>query len=162
MWPLVVTLIDGFSGKRICGKQQKKKTVLKEPANSVLSQILQNMDKQDNFSEEHNPLTGIYSDKAVVQLAERCKKGDVSAMRQMAASLRSRCTPLLIELMDRYEADPVQENEIVIQNYLRTNSHEERTVQGYMMWLVRAALYGNAEVSEQLEQWPSYKQFAYI
>lgn len=159
MWPLVATLIGGFVGMGIWRKQQKKKTTPKEPANGA---PFQNVDKQDVFSEKHRATTSIYSDEAIVQLAERCKEGDVSSMGQMASFLRSRCTPPLIELMNRYEADPVQENEIAIQNYLRSNSHEKRTAEGYMMWLVRAALYGDAEVSTQLEQWPFYRQFAYI
>lgn len=159
MWPLVGILVGGFAGMGIWKKQQKRKTFTKNPASSV---PFQNTEKQDVFSQIYRSLTDIYSDEATVQLAERCKKGDVPAMRLMADFLRSRCTPLLIELMDRYEADPVQENEIAIQDYLRRNSHEERTARGYMMWLVRAALYGNAEIYEQLEQWPFYKQFAYI
>ena len=159
MWPLVATLIGGFVGIRIWGKQQKKKTV---PKDSTDSEPFQNADKQDIFPEKHRSLTSIYSDEAIVQLAERCKKGDVAAMRQMADFLRSRCTPPLIELMDHYEADPVQENGIAIQNYLRKNYYEENAARGYMMWLVRAAMYGNEEVSAQLEQWSFYKQFGYI
>lgn len=159
MWPLAATLIGGFVGLGIWKKQQKKKTVPKGPANS---EPLRNTDKQDESLAKHGPLTSIYSDEAVAKLAERCKEGDVSAMRQMADFLRSRCTPPLIELMDRYEADPVLRNEMELQNYLKKNPYEERTARGYMMWLVRAALYGNAEVSAQLELWPFYRQFAYI
>lgn len=159
MWPLVAILIGGFVGIRILGKQQKKKTV---PEDSADSEPFGNADKQDTFPEKSRSLASIYSDKAIVRLAERCKKRDTAAMLQMADFLRSRCTPQLIELMDRYEADPVQENETAIRNYLKSKSHEEETARGYMMWLVRAALYGNVEVSAQLEQWPFYKQFAYI
>ena len=157
MWPIVAALIGGFAGIGIWRKQQK--TVSKGSVNGV---PFQNTDKQVNSSEKHRPLADIYSDEVIVQLAERCKKGDVLAMRQMAVSFRSRCTPTLIELMDRYEADPVQENEAAIRSYLRENSHEKRAAEGYVTWLVRAALYGNAETLAQLEQWPFYRQFAYI
>lgn len=159
MWPLIATLIGGFVGMKIWEKQRKTKMTPKEPANAG---SFQDTEKQNVSPSVQRPQENIYADDAIVQIAERCKKGDVSAMRQMAAFFRNRCTSPLIALLDRYEADPIQENEILIRNYLRENCHEEEAVKGYMMWLVRAALYGNAQASEQLEHWPFYKQFAYI
>lgn len=107
-------------------------------------------------------MKSIYLETMAVRLAVRCKKGNVSAMRAMAENFRSRCTPPLAALLDCYEADPVPENEEKIRDYLKNYFQEESAAKAYMMWLVRATLYGDKEVAGQLERWPFYKKFAYI
>ena len=45
-----------------------------------------------------------------VRIAEACKTGDAMAMYEMAYMMRSQCTPEEIELLERYENEPSQEN----------------------------------------------------
>lgn len=105
---------------------------------------------------------GIYEDPSIVKLAEQCKNGDVVAMKGMSAFFRSRCKPSLAELLDQYEANPNGENEQAVQKYLNRNFHEMNIAKAYMMWMVRAALYGDEAAANQIERWPFYKWYAFI
>lgn len=104
----------------------------------------------------------IYEKPKVTELANRCKMGDITAMMDMAYFFRNRCTEPLQALLDAYEMQPIEENENRIRQHLREHFHEEETAQGYMMWLVRAALYGNEQAGQMVERWPYYKSDAYI
>lgn len=139
--------------------KQKTKIIHKDSANN---NSLENKNKQNMHPKEQQSLEGIYEDHNVVQLAGRCKEGYPSAMRLMADFFRSLCTSPLLELLDRYESDPTGDNEMAIKVYLKKKYHESKNAKAYMMWLVRAALYGDGEVSAQLEKWPFYKEFAFI
>ena len=116
----------------------------------------------DSYPKVKQGLEGIYEDNAVVLLANRCKKGDVSAMRQMAYFFHKRCTSTLIELLDGYESNPNVDTETALRDYLKENHNESKNAKCYMTWIIRAALYGDTEISTKLEEWTFYKQFAYI
>lgn len=100
--------------------------------------------------------------KRAIWLAEHCKMGDVEAMKKMSSLFRSRCSRSLAGLLDQYEADPVEENAAAIRRYINEHFHEENTARAYMMWLVRAALYGDAEAEQKLESWTYYKKDAFL
>ncbi len=100
----------------------------------------------------------IYVKPAVVRLAKMCRRGDPSAMRAMADVLRGCCPPELTALLDRYETEPTPEHEAEI----RQCGEISIWGKGYMMWLVRAALYKDADAAARLDRWPLYKEFAYI
>lgn len=154
---LIAMLLDKFQERKAV--QGDSETV---QSDSLNSDSIKRMDKQDTYLKVKQRLDGIYEDNAVVLLAERCKKGDVSAMRQMAYFFHKRCTSTLIELLDGYESDPNIDTETAIRNYLKGNHDESKNAKCYMTWIIRAALYGDAEISTKLEEWTFYKQFAYI
>lgn len=104
----------------------------------------------------------IFQDKKAICLAEQCKMGDVEAMKGMSSLFRNRCSDSLTRLLDQYEADPVAENETAISRYIKEHFHEENTARAYMMWLVRAALYGDAGAEQKLENWTYYKENAFL
>lgn len=72
--------------------------------------------------------------------------------------MKNRCK----ELLDAYEATPVQQNEDAIENYLDVHSRERSTVTAYMMWLVRAAVYGNGNANLLVENCLYYQRKATI
>lgn len=104
----------------------------------------------------------IHQGKKAIWLAEQCKMGNVEAMKGMSTLFRSRCSKSLAGLLDQYEADPVEENEAAISRYIKEHFHEENTARAYMMWLVRAALYGDAETEQKLGKWKYYKENAFL
>lgn len=104
----------------------------------------------------------IYKNPAVVQMAEECKAGKVSAMREMADFFRNRCTPPLLSLLDQYEAAPSLSQANAIRQYLKEHFHAQNTARGYMMWLVRAAIYGDETDRKRIENWPFYKEYAFF
>lgn len=107
-----------------------------------------------NYLEKHKK--SIYKDHMAVRLAKACRNGDVSAMRKMAELLRRHCEAEMKELLDQYESDPTPEH--------ASEVRRKRTCMGeaYMMWLVRAALYGDTEADEKLDKYPIYKELAFI
>lgn len=107
------------------------------------------------FSQE-----SIYRDIRVIRLAEKCKMGDVPAMKSMAAFFRTRCTETCVRLLERYEASPEKKNEDAIALYMKEHFGESDAPKAYMMWLARAALYGDEETEAKLGQWPFYKKRA--
>lgn len=102
----------------------------------------------------------IYENPKVRKLADCCKMGDIVAMWELAYFFRERCEKPLQELLDAYEADPVQQNEEAIENYLKAYSGSWAA--DYMMWLVRAAVYGNENANLLIEKCPYYQRKASI
>ncbi len=155
MWQLAVLFIGALVGVNFLEKYKKENAghIRTEVPHSSCGEKTEDAQREMPQDEK-----GIYADPAVVKLAEACKHGDVSAMRAMAGVLRDRCTPELIKLLDRYEAEPTQEHETAIRKYASAGIWEK----GYMMWLARAALYGDADASAQLGKWTFYKEYAYI
>lgn len=91
-------------------------------------------------------------------LAEACKNGDAAAMYEKAYVMRNRCTPEENLLLKQYEEEPSEEHKEKI--CIRKNL--SLWVNAYMMWLVRAAIYGCEAAAELLEKCPIYKRLAYI
>lgn len=104
----------------------------------------------------------IYSDIRVRTTAALCKMGDIVAMADMAYVFRDRCTEPLRKRLEAYERNPDKENEDLLAAFLNENRQEMRTAQAYMMWLVRAALYGNEKAKNLIDCCPYYKQKSYI
>lgn len=103
-----------------------------------------------------------YEESRLTELAQLCKMGDIIAMIDMAYYFRDRCSEPLRQLLDAYELRPVKENEFRLIAYLGEHPQDENTAEVYMMWLVRAALYGNEEAQMQIDRCPAYKWKAYI
>ena len=93
-----------------------------------------------------------------VRIAEACKTGDAMAMYEMAYMMRSQCNPEEIELLERYEDEPSQENA----EKLSTRKNLSLMAKSYMIGVVRAALYGSADAAELIEKCSLYKKLAYI
>lgn len=91
-------------------------------------------------------------------LAEKCKTGSAIAMYEMAYVMRSQCDREENKLLKRYEEEPSQENT----EKISTRKNLSLMAEAYMMWIVRAALYGSRDAAELLEKCPLYKRMAYI
>lgn len=99
----------------------------------------------------------IYENPKIRKQADCCKMGDIVAMWELAYFFRGRCEKPLQKLLDAYEADPVQQNEEAIKNYLHVHNQKCSMVKAYMMWLVRAAAYGNQNANLLIENCPYYQ-----
>ena len=80
----------------------------------------------------------------------------------MAYFFRNRCTEPLKKLLDEYEANPCIETEQAVEKHLRYYFHENYTAAAYMMWLVRAAYYGDDRAARLLEPLTYYRSRALI
>lgn len=98
----------------------------------------------------------IYEEPMAVQLAEACKCGNASAMRKMAELVYRNCEAQMKKLLEQYEAAPKPEHAGSVQKN-RTHMGE-----AYMMWLVRAALHGDAEADKKLDKCAIYRELAFI
>ena len=94
-------------------------------------------------------------------LAPMCQMGSTSAMRNMARLFLKQCTPPLKMALAQYEDDPTISNETAIKNLLKQEG-PENSASLYMMWLIRAAFYGDKELAQKIENWPFYKTEAYL
>jgi len=99
----------------------------------------------------------LYLDPKAFRLAQRCRMGDITAMGDMAQLLRRRCSRTLQTLLGRYEAEPTPFLVEQLEEHFTRNFSEECNAQGYMFWLLRAALYGDPHAEVQVERLPYYK-----
>lgn len=94
-------------------------------------------------------------------LAPMCQIGSVRAMRKMAMLFFKHCKPSLRAALKQYESNPTTSNEVAIKNLLK-QEEPENSANLYMMWLIRAAFYGDKELAQKIENWPLYKTEAYL
>lgn len=95
------------------------------------------------------------------RLAELCKMGDVVAMYDMALHLLSNCTDEQKALVYKYESNPCEKTKHAISEYIC--SHKSfYDFEYYMMWVVRAAIYGNEKAGALLNKCDYYRFQAYI
>ena len=112
--------------------------------------------------------TNHYRDrKDYIDLAELCKLGDIVAMYDMAQFFYNLCNEEEQELIKNYEMNPCDTTENKLReamNYSKKDKFEpENNRLGYyMMWLVRAAMYGNEKAIELTEKCSCYKRKASI
>lgn len=111
-----------------------------------------------NLTDFMKDLSVRVNERTVQRLAENCKTGDAAAMYKMAYMMLSRCSPEEIKLLELYETEPSQEHE----ENICVRKNLSLMAKAYMMWLIRAALYGSADAAELLEKCPLYKKLAYI
>lgn len=150
-------LMEGWKKARISGKKRNYIDIGRKDKAAENPE-----EKREIPLSVRRSMENIYADRRVVKLAGQCKMGDVGAMKEMAVFFRERCTPDLIRLLDQYEENPVKETEEAIDAHIKVHFHEENTVKAYMMWLVRAAIYGDTESEKKLEAWPFYKKRAFL
>lgn len=96
------------------------------------------------------------------KLAALCKMGDIVAMADMAYFFRGRCSESLQRLLEAYERQPDQENADAVEVFLARAEKDRIMAQAYMMWLVKASLYGNERAGKLVDKCPYYKKKAYI
>lgn len=128
----------------------------------VYFKIKEKIESSEKFLLKNRYKDTIYENRKIKKLADSCKMGDIVAMRDMAYFFRNCCEQSLQELLDLYESNPVQQNEEVIENYLETHAYESRKVTAYMMWLVRAAFYGNENINLLIGNCPYYQRKAHF
>lgn len=96
------------------------------------------------------------------KLAALCKMGDIVAMEEMAYFFRNRCSDPMRKLLEAYERKPDQENADAVEAFGARAEKDRIMAQAYMMWLVKASLYGNEAAGELVEKCPYYKKKSYI
>lgn len=96
------------------------------------------------------------------ELFELCKMGDISAMFDMALYMLDKCNETDKRALCRYEEAPERLGEEYISDYLNKYCVDCDTVSQYMMWIIRAAIYGNEKAKEIMDKCPYYKEFACI
>ncbi len=153
MWVLAALFVGAVIGVNYLEKHKKENAGMNKAGMPVSNEI-----GKTKSTDEKKPQTekGIYQDPMAVQLAEACKCGDASAMYKMAELVYRYCEAQMKKFLERYEANPTPKHAESVQ--------KNRTLMGeaYMMWLVRAALYGDAEAGEKLDKCPIYKELAFI
>lgn len=95
-----------------------------------------------------------------MKLSQRCKMGDTSAMMELALYYKGLCEPELRGLMEEYERRPDQE----IQKRLRSrmvqsDSRNVLPAEAYIMWMLRAARFGDERAEEQTGRLPYYVSY---
>ena len=99
-------------------------------------------------------------------IAWKCEMGDMEAMIELAEWFRSRFSPKLEELVAAYEESSDDNRREVLQgflqDYVRNSPDDSFYGKAYMMWIVRAALYGNARAEKIMEKCPYYETGAYV
>lgn len=96
-------------------------------------------------------------DKKFEQLAELCAQGDIEAMMELAAWFRDRFSPEIEQLMEAYERNPEKGEE----PYRQKLEHNFEA-QAYMMWVVRAGIYGHEKAQKLLEKYPYFNRGGFI
>lgn len=100
-------------------------------------------------------------------LAELCKLGDIVAMYDMAQFFYNLCNEEEQQLIKNYEMNPCDTTENKLReamNYEKWEKFEPENnrIGYYMMWLVRAAMYGNEKAIKHIENCGCYKRKASI
>lgn len=86
---------------------------------------------------------------AALELAHRCKMGDLAAMEAMAFHHLERCPPETRTLLAAYESQPNEETRRVLHRHLSENREGRLPAEAHMMWLLRAARFGSERAAEQ-------------
>lgn len=105
---------------------------------------------------------GTDADFRMEKAAALCKMGDITAMADMADFFKNRCIDPLRRLLEAYEQQPDQNRADAVEEFMKGAEKEKAPAQAYMMWLVRAALYGNEKAGELVDRCPYYKTRSYI
>ncbi len=93
-------------------------------------------------------------------LAGRCKMGDVKAMLELAYLFYDKCTEEQKQLLSQYERDPEGDSRGALWEYMSMPRNRYENMETYMMWIVRAAIYGNKTAEDLLEKCRIYKEKA--
>lgn len=102
-------------------------------------------------------------DKKFISLAKRCAMGDIEAMYGLAEWFRYGFTRELKGLADAYEKTPDSSHLEELKEYLYGKPDEVKiSLKAYMMWMVRAALYGHKEAGSIVERCAYYRDEAYL
>lgn len=111
-------------------------------------------------SETNAPLNENF-EKELNRLAELCKMGDAAAMCDMALLWLSDCSNEQRALLQNYESNTCEETLNELWDYMK---HHRSFIEFkyYMMWVTRAAVYGNPDAKAILDRCSYYKDHAYI
>lgn len=94
-----------------------------------------------------------------MKLSQQCKMGDTSAMMELALYYKGLCEPEIRGLLDAYERQPDQES----QQRLKSRMIQFDGVlpaEAYIMWLLRAARFGDERAQEQVDRLPYYVSYS--
>lgn len=95
-----------------------------------------------------------------LELAQRCKMGDVAAMEELAAYYLGLCAANTRARLASYEAKPDEENRAVLHRHLNDRQEERLPAEAHMMWRLRAARFGDGRVEEQIGRLPYFLDYA--
>ena len=112
-------------------------------------ELFKEKDLNDNFDMERT------------RLAKLCKMGDITAMYDMALLCLRNCSDKEKILIENYESNTCEETLNELKKFM--NHHQgSRMCEFYMMWIIRAAVYGNLKAKKILDRCLYYKDKAYI
>lgn len=95
-------------------------------------------------------MESIMNRSAALELAQRCKMGDLAAMEALAFHHLELCPPETRTLLAAYESQPNEENRQVLHRHLGEEREARLPAEAYMMWLLRAARFGSERAMEQV------------
>lgn len=96
-----------------------------------------------------------------LRLAELCKMGDAVAMYDMALLWLNNCSDEEKALIKHYESNTCKETLRDLNEYWKHSGNCSK-YEYYMMWIIRAAVYGNLKAKAILDQCSYYKERALI
>lgn len=96
---------------------------------------------------------------AALELAQRCKMGDLSAMEALALHHLELCPPETRTLLAAYESRPTEENRRDLHRHLSESQEGRLPAEAHMMWLLRAARFGSEHAMEQIGRLPYFTDY---
>lgn len=96
---------------------------------------------------------------AALELAQRCKMGDLTAMEALAEHHLELCPPETRALLAAYEVQPSQENRQAFHRHLSESREGRFPAEAHMMWLLRAARFGSEHAIEQIGRLPYFTDY---
>lgn len=94
-----------------------------------------------------------------LELAQRCKMGDLAAMEALAEHYLELCGPETRALLTAYEVQPTQENRQALHRHLSESREGRLPAEAHMMWLLRAARFGSEHAIEQIGRLPYFTDY---
>ncbi len=163
MLPVAVSQVVIAVCKKIMKTETKKAPQNREAWKPETEKAPQNWKTRKPQTEEKpRDVEKTCADFGFERMAALCKMGDIAAMADMAYFFRNRCSESLQRLLEVYERQPVQENVDAIEAFAAKAEKDGIVARAYMMWLVKASLYGNESAGKLIDKCPYYKKKAYI
>ena len=100
----------------------------------------------------------VNDEDSFVSMTELCKMGDIVAMYEMALYIYNSFNDECRHLLCNYETNPSRETLVSLSEYMNKHKRNAITMQYYMMWLVRSAMYGYEPARKIIDRCSFYKE----
>lgn len=104
-------------------------------------------------------MESVLNRSAPLELAQRCKMGDLAAMEGLALRHLELCPPETRMLLTAYESQPNEENRQALRRHLDGKREARLPAEAHMMWLLRAARFGSEHAMEQVGRLPYFTDY---